>query len=161
MALFILFVCTGNTCRSPMAEAIARHLLAVRGANVKVMSAGVAALPGASAAPHAVKIMGDMKLDLSGHRARQLAPGLTRDAGLILTMTRQQRDYLRSVMPAAGGKVFALAEYSGSGSDVPDPIGGSEELYRLCAEELKLMVALALNRYLSGQEGLEKQENLY
>ena len=152
----MLFVCTGNTCRSPMAEAIARHLLLNRGVDVKVRSAGVAALPGARASAGALRVMREMKLDLSDHRARQLEPNLIGQAGLVLTMTRQHSDYVRLVAPSAAAKVFTLAGYAGTGADVFDPIGGSDDAYRLCAGELKFMIALALDRFFSVTNGNEQ-----
>lgn len=156
MVSCILFVCTGNTCRSPMAEVIARHLLLSRGVGIKVMSAGVAALPMVPASAGAIRVMRELTLDLSGHRARQLEPKLIDEAGLILTMTRQHCNYLHTMVPGAAMKIFTLAGYAGAGDDVSDPIGGSDDAYRLCAGELKILIELALNRLLPSCNGKER-----
>lgn len=130
----ILFVCTGNTCRSSMAEALARDFLRSRIADqaeynveciqcaqdaaettepaIKVLSAGTGAIENEPASPQAKRVMADWGLDLSQHRARFLTTKMVQEADLILTMTQRHKDYIQEIMPDARGKVFLLKEYA-------------------------------------------------
>lgn len=149
----ILFVCTGNTCRSPMAEALARRALAELfpgREDIEFASAGIAALPGGAAAHQAINIMKEMGIDLTGHKSAQLGPEDIEQADLVLTMTRTHRDNLKQLMPGAADKIYTLSEYAGSGNDIPDPFGSSEEFYRLVAGELDNL-SRAMLRKLRGQ----------
>jgi protein-tyrosine phosphatase len=138
----ILFVCTGNTCRSPMAELLFRDRLAKRlGCTIDkledhgyvVMSAGIAAMMGGRASAEAVTILNDRKLDLSGHESQPLTDTLVRSADLMIAMTRSHRHAILAEWPEAAGRVKLLCK---SGSDVADPIGGPVEAYRRCAEQI-------------------------
>lgn len=151
----ILFVCTGNTCRSPMAETLARNILAEvaeKTAEVEVVSAGLAALPGAAAAENAVQALRELGVELEGHAARLLTAELVREADLVLTMTGSHRQQVCSLAPECADKVYTLAGYAGEGADVVDPIGGSVEVYRQCAGEIRRLVARALQKFLSPGE---------
>lgn len=104
----VLFVCTGNTCRSPMAEALANDYLRKKNGDsscLRIVSAGLAALPGASASPQAREVMLEFNLDLSAHRARQLTPELLQEADLILTMTNGHKRYIQEILNNLPNKV--------------------------------------------------------
>ncbi|SFQ98177.1 low molecular weight protein arginine phosphatase [Desulfoscipio geothermicus] len=150
----ILFVCTGNTCRSAMAEALARlaleELFPERD-DIEFVSAGLAALPDSEASPQAVSVLKERGIDLSGHRSTQISPEDIEEASLVLTMTTFHRDNLRRAAPEAAEKIYTLAEYAGSGGDIPDPFGLSEETYRIVAGELNALVRDALHKFLRGQ----------
>ena len=146
-SFMIVLVCTGNTCRSPMAELLCRRLLADKlkcpydeldEHGVIVMSAGIAAAPGSRASPEAVTVMNEKQLDLSQHVSQPITDRLVRHADLILTMTRSHRDGVVKHWPDAAAKTHLL---SPDGHDVADPIGGSAELYRSCAEEIYAYLA--------------------
>ncbi len=146
----ILFVCTGNTCRSSMAEALARHELDKRGLSgrVEVMSAGTLAFSGQPASDHAVAVMKEMDIDLNSHRSTMLSRELIESADLVLTMTARHRMEILNVCPEAESKVHTLAVYAGAGADVPDPFGGGREIYHRCADSLRGMIRLAVDRLL-------------
>ncbi len=145
----ILFVCTGNTCRSSMAAALARRLLEERGGrrDVEVFSAGVAAFPGDRATPEAVEVLAGMGIDLREHRARLLTADDVTRADLILAMTGDHLKVIKNLFPGASGKVFTLAEYAGVAGDVPDPICQPLAVYRRCAQRLEELVARVVDRH--------------
>ncbi len=128
----VLMVCTGNTCRSPLAAALLERLLEKEGpAGVTVASAGVAAVNGAPASEGAYLVALEAGLDLSAHRARRLQPDLVRDANLILTMSPS---HLRRIAELGGsGKARLLGEYATGGAgdeEIHDPFGGDVHAYR-------------------------------
>ena len=121
----ILVLCTGNICRSPMAEILLRHHLGVAGARTEVQSAGTGALVDHGADTSAVSLMQDRGLDLTAHRARQVTRELTRWADVILVMEGHHRDELSDTDPAARGKAFLLGHWIGQ--EIPDPYKRGED----------------------------------
>lgn len=150
----VLFVCTGNTCRSALAEGIARKMLVERlHDNVEVSSAGTDAWDGGVATDEALLVGMERGLDIGGHRSRKLTREIVKEADLILTMGPQQLTAVRRLGKAANSHL--LSQYaSGGQSDrmIRDPFGGDLEAYRATADDLQEQVRLALDRFLSGLE---------
>ena len=129
----ILFVCTGNTCRSPMAAALFNKIATQRGLDVRIESAGLFAADGENASNEAIIAMQKYDIDLLGHHAQSVNTELLEKSDLILTMTAAHKMVL---FESAQGKVFTLCEYAGVDYDIEDPFGGDVEEYEECAKAI-------------------------
>ena len=124
----VLFICTGNTCRSPMAEALFKaNLTQDEKLNIEVKSYGLAVFGSDTANENAVKVMRERNIDISAHRSTPLSRLAVENADLIVTMTESHTDALLSA-GVPNEKLMTL--------NVPDPFGGSIEDYRRCADEI-------------------------
>lgn len=144
----VMFICTGNTCRSPLAEGMLRRMLADRHVDgVTVSSAGTGAWAGAPASEGSYLVALEDGVDLSAHRAQPLTPELAASADLILTMSRSHRQRLNEL--GLGDRTFLLGEYagrSGTAAEVDDPYGGSLSDYRDTYLQLKELLGAVVQR---------------
>ena len=136
----ILFICTGNVCRSPMAEALFRK---ATGGNseFRALSAGLGAMDGQPPTSHSVIAMRELGIDISGQRSRALTSDLVRQADYIFGMTHGHVDTIGLLYPTAADKTFLLREFDDSvppyEKDIADPIGCSYDIYVHCREEIQ------------------------
>ena len=131
----VLLVCTGNTCRSPMAEGWLKAKLAGKGWTAE--SAGVAAWGGSPASPEAVEAMAEIGIDISGHRSQGLTPALVESADIILAMAGGHRQEIYRRFPEAKKKTYLVHCFgAGKVGDVADPVGLPVDAYRHTRDEL-------------------------
>jgi len=135
----ILFVCTGNTCRSAMAEAIARDVFCDKADALRFVSRGINVMMPSRATPDAIRaVQSEYSIDMNNHLARALSEADLRHADLVLAMTGEHKHYLLYVYPAFADKIFTLSEYTGTpGGNVNDPYGMDASTYKNCAKELR------------------------
>jgi protein-tyrosine-phosphatase len=145
----ILIVCTGNTCRSSMAEALAKDWLQKQGldGNFLVTSAGIMATPNEEASAHAILALKEKDIHLDTHRSKQISREMLMESDLILTMTKSHKQMLMPFCEACEDKLFTLKEYAlGNSGDVVDPFGQDLASYKLCRDELIELVEKAMKR---------------
>lgn len=150
----VIFVCTGNTCRSPMAEAIFRNL--ERDGDIKVFSRGIVVLFGEPINPKAEIVLKKYDMELANHRAKGLKEYDIDENTLVLTMTQdQKRKVLQSYPNSVDANVYTIKEFAGETGDVVDPYGGSLVDYEECYKELARLVKKTVYKI---NEHKEKEE---
>ncbi len=144
----VLFVCTGNTCRSPLAEVLFRDLTRERD-DYEVLSAGVGAFSGQPASRHSQELARERGLDLSGHRSRAVTVDLVDDATHIFAMSRGHLADLLDDYPDAEDKMYLVSEFAAEdelrGRDLTDPFGGGLEDYRETLARLERLLPSVFN----------------
>jgi RpiB/LacA/LacB family sugar-phosphate isomerase len=143
----ILFVCTGNICRSPMAEGIFRHVMKGR-RDIQIISAGIGAMEGQPPSPYAVQAVRELGIDISNKRSRQITGELVQQADYIFGMTHSHVETVFLLYPQAAEKTFLLREFDDTldifEKDISDPIGGSYEIYLNCRDQIEQGIATLL-----------------
>ena len=144
----VIFVCTGNTCRSPLAEALARQLATERGvAGIAFSSAGTSAYEGAAASDGSVLVGLERGVDLSTHRARMLTRDLVDDDTIVLAMSTSHLAAIGAIAPEA--QAYLLDDFASRGKhrrSVADPFGGDLVGYREAADDIEAMLRDMLDR---------------
>lgn len=134
----ILFVCTGNTCRSPMAAGLMNDIAKEKGLDINAKSAGTFAWDGENVSKESVQVMKEEGLDIGEHRSRLINKSLMEDADLILTMSLSHKEQLISKFGFLQGKIYTLKEYAyGIEEDIADPFGQGIRAYKQARDEIK------------------------
>jgi protein-tyrosine-phosphatase len=144
----VLFVCTANQCRSPMAAALLKALAAQRGEadRWQIQSAGTWAEPGRPATQLSQVVMQLHNVDLSDHRSRPVDADLLVTAAVIFVMTRHHQEALHAEFPAVQDKILLLSQLIDRSFDIEDPFGGNLDDYELCATDLQTILTDGYDR---------------
>ena len=137
----IIFICTGNTCRSPMAEGLFRAHGGEEKTGLTAASAGLFTQDGMPASQNAVAAAAELGADITAHRSRMLTPDMAHDAHYLVCMTGAHYDRLCELFPDCADKVFTLLP-----EDISDPFGGDLETYRRAAAEIDKGVRSIIER---------------
>lgn len=137
----IVFLCTGNTCRSPMAEGLFRSLDGEEKTGLQAASAGLFTADGLPASENAIAAASEFGADIRAHRSRMLTAEIAEDAKYLVCMTGAHYDRVLEMFPQAEDKLFTLSD-----ADISDPFGGNLGVYRQCAAQIRQAVATIIER---------------
>ncbi len=153
----IVFVCTGNTCRSPMAEGFLKDILNRKGKNSKdysIISLGMSTLDDLDASENSILAMAEYDVDIKKHKSRRITLELIEDADLILTMGRSHKEVILAQLPHFKEKVFTLKEFlKEKDFDIADPYGGNLEMYKNTAKEIHDLIEKLFEKIIEKKEG--------
>ena len=151
----LLFVCTGNTCRSPMAAAIMNKLAEENNLDLRIESAGMFATDGEKATPEAIEAIRKYEIDLDYHISQQITPELIEKSDLIITMTEAHKMVLQDT---AKEKTCTLCELAGISGDIEDPFGGDVEDYTEVCDKLYIALTQLCNKLEEIEQNSNNQE---
>jgi protein-tyrosine-phosphatase len=146
----VLFICTANICRSPMAEGLMKALVKDSQDTWRIGSAGTWTVEGEPAAVISNEIMNERGIDLSAHRSRIVTPNMMKEYQLVLTMEHGHKEALSIEFKAINPRIFLLSEMIGKKFDIPDPMGRARTEYKVIADEIATLI----------EQGQEKIKNL-
>lgn len=137
----VLFVCTGNTCRSPMAEGILRDLAKNKSLNIEVESAGVAALDGSPVSNNSIEAMKNIGIDIENYTSNMLTKYMVEESDLVLTMAKSHKNIILRNYSPKNKKIYTIHEYiNSSDGDVIDPYGGNLNIYEKTRDEIYQLI---------------------
>lgn len=162
--LKLLLICTGNTCRSIMAQGIIEDMVKDKKLSIDVISAGINAIEGECPTKNAVDVMNDMNIDISSHKAKLLTKKMIDEADLIITMTEAHKKSIQKYLDNHKGKLFTLKEFANDENindslDIQDPYGGNYNDYKNCLDEISKYAISAINKIIK-MNGLSKREEI-
>ncbi|MDO5039605.1 low molecular weight protein arginine phosphatase [Clostridium sp.] len=141
----VLFVCTANTCRSPMAEEIFNKL--INSSDIVAQSAGITIVPGSFVTEKSAELIKEeLNVDVKDKQAIQLNDSMIKNSDIILTMTNYGRDFIKENYPNYKDKVFSICEYAGVKGEVTDPYGSTISVYQKIYKELEGVMPLLIDK---------------
>ena len=154
----VMFICTGNTCRSAMAEAYAKKIVHEQNLKLQFYSAGTYASTGEHASFNSIEVMKEHDVDLSMHTATNIIDSDINNMDLILCATNSHKIFLTHYYPDLASKIYTIKEYADkcstpSDADIKDPWGYDLNAYRICAAEIIVCVDIIINKITNNMKG--------